>query len=93
MFHLKWSKKFQLIYQVKLSEFKVVKDLGYGIGEEAIRTLKLSPTWIPGSQMGQPVRVLYSLPITIQAEETPKKYKVTKASYQKMDFPPTIFGN
>lgn len=76
-----------------LSEFKIVKDLGYGIGEEAIRTLKLSPAWIPGSQMGQPVRVLYSLPITIQAEETPKKYKVVKGRYQKMDFPPTIFGN
>lgn len=76
-----------------LSEFKIVKDLGYGIGEEAIRTLKLSPVWTPGSQMGQPVRVLYSLPITIQAEETPKKYKVIRASYPKMDFPPTIFGN
>lgn len=76
-----------------LSEFKIVKDLGYGIGEEAIRTLKLSPAWTPGSQMGQPVRVLYSLPITIQSEETPKKYKVINSSYPKIDFPPTIFGN
>ncbi|WP_427871789.1 M56 family metallopeptidase [Flavobacterium sp. MMS24-S5] len=49
-----------------LSEFKVVKDLGYGVAEEATRVLKLSPKWIPGSEHGKPVRVLYTLPITIQ---------------------------
>jgi beta-lactamase regulating signal transducer with metallopeptidase domain len=52
-----------------LSEIKIVKDAGYGIGEEAMRILKLSPKWIPGSQDGKPVRVLYSLPITIQADK------------------------
>lgn len=52
-----------------LSEFKVVKDLGYGLGEEAIRVLKISPKWIPASENGNPVRVMYSLPITIQAEK------------------------
>ena len=52
-----------------LSEFKVVKDLGYGAAEEAIRVLKLSPKWIPATKDGQPVRVHYNLPITIQ---TPK---------------------
>lgn len=49
-----------------LSEFKIIKDLGYGIGEEAIRVIKLSPKWIPGSENGKTVRVEYSLPITIQ---------------------------
>lgn len=76
-----------------LSEFKILKDLGYGIGEEAIKILKLSPAWNPGSEMGKPVRVLYTLPITIQDNETPKKYRVVKGRYQKIDFPPTIFGN
>lgn len=52
-----------------LSEFKIVKDGGYGIGEEAIRVLKLSPKWIPGSIDGKPARVLYSLPITIQTNK------------------------
>ena len=52
-----------------LSEFKIVKDAGYGLGEEAIRILKMSPKWIPGSENGQPVRVLYSLPITIQSQK------------------------
>lgn len=52
-----------------LSEFKIVKDLGYGVAEEAIRVLKLSPKWIPATENGKPIRVSYSLPITIQ---TPK---------------------
>lgn len=76
-----------------LSEFKIVKDLGYGIGDEVIRVLKLSPTWTPGSENGKPVRVLYSLPVTIENNEEPKKYKVINASYPRMDFAPTIFGN
>lgn len=50
-----------------LSEFKVVKDLGYGLGDEAIRVLKLSPKWIPASENGEAVRVMYTLPITIQS--------------------------
>jgi len=49
-----------------LSEFKIVKDLGCGIGNEAIRVIKLSPKWIPGSIDGKPARVLYRMPITIQ---------------------------
>ena len=52
-----------------LSEFKIIKDLGYGVGDEAIRVLKLSPKWSPGTQNGKPVRVLYNLPITIQSAQ------------------------
>lgn len=48
-------------------DVKVIKDLGYGTGAEAIRVLKLSPKWNPGMQYGKPVRVMYSLPITIQS--------------------------
>lgn len=55
-----------------LSEFQVVKDLGFGLGDEAIRVLKLSPKWNPGIQNGQPVRVLYTLPITIQSSKETK---------------------
>ncbi|MFB9078419.1 M56 family metallopeptidase [Flavobacterium procerum] len=49
-----------------LSEFNVVKDLGYGLGDEAMRVLKLSPKWIPATEKGKPVRVMYNLPITLQ---------------------------
>jgi hypothetical protein len=48
-----------------LSRIKVLKDLGNGSGEEAIRVLKKGPHWIPGEQNGQKVRVLHVLPIKI----------------------------
>jgi hypothetical protein len=49
-----------------LTNFKVLRDIGHGTGEEAVRVLKLSPKWIPGEENGKKVRVLYSLPISIQ---------------------------
>lgn len=52
-----------------LTDIKVIRDIGYGTGKEAIRVLKKSPRWSPGIQNGKPVRVLYSLPITIQSAE------------------------
>ena len=48
-----------------LTDIKVMRDVGYGTGAEAIRVLKKSPKWKPGIQNGRPVRVLYSLPISI----------------------------
>jgi protein TonB len=52
-----------------LTDIKVLRDIGYGTGKEAIRVLKSSPKWIPGEQNGKPVRVLYSLPISIESPE------------------------
>lgn len=52
-----------------LTDIKVLRDIGYGTGKEAIRVLKKCPKWTPGEQNGKPVRVLYSLPITIQSAE------------------------
>ena len=52
-----------------LTDIKVLRDIGYGTGAEAIRVLKKCPKWKPGMQNGKPVRVLYSLPITIQSGE------------------------
>nr|WP_315200712.1 M56 family metallopeptidase [uncultured Flavobacterium sp.] len=50
-----------------LSDFKILRDIGYGTGDEAIRILKLCPKWNPGKIDGNPVKVMYSLPITIQS--------------------------
>jgi protein TonB len=52
-----------------LTDIKVVRDIGYGTGKEAIRVLNKCPKWLPGEQNGKKVRVLYSLPITIQSAE------------------------
>lgn len=48
-----------------LSDIKVLKDLGYGTGEEAERVLKDCPKWKPGKIDGKPVRTSYSLPINV----------------------------
>ncbi|SNR94283.1 energy transducer TonB [Flavobacterium sp. ov086] len=49
----------------KIVEPKVVKSLGYGLDEEAIRVITSYENWIPGQQRGVNVRVLYSIPITV----------------------------
>ncbi len=46
-----------------LNDIKIDRGLGYGADEEAIRILKLSPKWTPGTQNGKIVRVKYNLPI------------------------------
>jgi TonB family protein len=49
-----------------LVDFKVIKDLGYGTGEQAIAVLKKSSKWHPGKQHGVPVRVQFTLPLMLQ---------------------------
>lgn len=52
-----------------LTDIKVARDPGYRTKEEAIRVLKACRKWTPGVQNGKKVRVLYSLPITLQASQ------------------------
>ncbi|HKO78726.1 MAG TPA: M56 family metallopeptidase [Flavobacterium sp.] len=67
---LKGSGKVVLTFMVEkdgsLSEFVILKDLGFGAADEVIRVLKLSPKWIPGKENNEIVRVKYSLPIQIE---------------------------
>jgi protein TonB len=51
-----------------LTDIKVLKDAGLGTGEAAIRLLKKSTQWKPGIQNGRPVRVQYTLPISLNLE-------------------------
>lgn len=51
-----------------LTDIKVLRDIGYGTGAEAIRTLKKSKKWNPGIQNGVPVRVRYTLPIAVNVK-------------------------
>jgi TonB family protein len=48
-----------------VDDVKVLRDIGYGTGDEAIRVLINSPKWLPGEQNGQKVRCTFSLPIAI----------------------------
>jgi protein TonB len=46
-----------------ISDVKVLRGIGGGCYEEAVRVVKSMPKWKPGKQRGQPVRVYYTLPI------------------------------
>jgi TonB family protein len=46
-----------------LTEIKAVRSPGEDMAEEALRVLRLSPKWVPGSQYGRPVRVSYTVPV------------------------------
>jgi len=45
-----------------ISNIVIVRGIGSGCDEEAIRVLKLMPKWTPGRQGGRTVRVSYNLP-------------------------------
>ena len=45
---------------------KVVRGLGYGCDEEALRIVKLMPKWEPAEHMNQVVPYLYTLPVTFR---------------------------
>lgn len=48
-----------------LTDFKLLRDLGAGTGEEALRVVKASKKWIPGHEHGIPLRVVYTLPLAL----------------------------
>ena len=49
-----------------LTDVVVIRGIGGGCDEEAIRVVKLSPSWKAGKQRGRPVRVKMVLPITFK---------------------------
>jgi protein TonB len=46
-----------------ISGLEVIKGIGSGCDEEAMRIIRKMPKWYPGSVAGKPVRVLFKLTI------------------------------
>lgn len=46
----------------KINNVQVLRGIGGGCDEEAIRVVQSMPAWKPGKQRGMPVRVQYNLP-------------------------------
>lgn len=46
-----------------ITQVKLVKDIGSGCGQEAMRVVKSMPKWKPGKQRGTAVRSQFTLPI------------------------------
>jgi TonB family protein len=51
-----------------LSDFKVLRGIGYGCDEEALRVVKSMPKWQPGMQRGKAVRVKYLVPVNFKLD-------------------------
>lgn len=49
-----------------ITDVKVLKGIGGGCDEEAVRVLSGAPKWKPGKQRGRPVKVRMQLPIIFQ---------------------------
>ncbi len=51
-----------------VSNINVMRSLGGGCDEEAVRVVKSMPKWKPGKQRGKPVRVSYILPVNFKLQ-------------------------
>ncbi|MBE5320915.1 energy transducer TonB [Pedobacter sp. MR2016-19] len=49
-----------------ITDVSVIKGIGFGCDEEAIKVIKKSPLWKPGKNKGVPVRVRYNMAINFQ---------------------------
>lgn len=46
-----------------ITDIRVLRDIGSGCGEEAIRVVKTMPKWTPAKQRGKTVRQQFNLPV------------------------------
>ena len=56
-----------------VTDAKILRDIGDGCGEEALRVINIlrdqKVQWVPGKQRGQPVKVQYTLPVSFKLQE------------------------
>jgi TonB family protein len=52
-----------------IQHVQILKGIGFGADEEAIRIVKAMPRWKPATQDGKPVRVKYNLPINFSLDK------------------------
>jgi protein TonB len=52
----------------ELTSFEVVRGVGFGLDEEALRASKLMPNWKPGKQGGRAVKVKCVIPVEFKLE-------------------------
>ena len=54
-----------------VNEVKVLRGIGGGCDEEAVRVIKSMPKWEPGKMKGKPVRVSYQIPFNFKLDNAP----------------------
>ena len=75
-----------------VNEVKVLRGIGGGCDEEAVRVVKSMPKWKPGKQKGEPVRVSYMLPINFKLTDDIPMKSVKKTEANKPEMKPNADG-
>lgn len=57
----------------RITDVGVLKGLGYGCDEEAVRVISAMPNWRPGSQSGKPVNVKYNVIVPFGMDDSKPK--------------------
>lgn len=61
--------KFVVEKDGSITSVEVIKGIGAGCDEEAVRVIQNAPSWKPGKQRGKPVRVYMTVPIHFMIRE------------------------
>jgi TonB family protein len=56
----------------RISQAEIIRKVGFGLDEEALRIINNMPNWKPAKQNGKPVALRYNLPIIFKLTETTK---------------------
>jgi protein TonB len=61
---------FQFVVDTKgnITDVKILRGIGGGCDEEALRVIKMMPPWHPGKQNGRTVRVLYNMAVSFKMQ-------------------------
>ncbi len=71
----------------EITDVNLLKGIGFGADEEAIRVVSQMPNWIPGSQRGEAVNVKYNIPINFALEdESTEKPSASQPSVSQNGF-------
>ena len=53
-----------------ITGIKLLRDIGYGCGEEAMRIVRMMPKWTPGKDhLGNIIRIQYNMPIRFEFKQ------------------------
>jgi TonB family protein len=58
-----------------VTDVKILRGVGGGCDEEALRVVQMMPKWEPGTVKGKPVNVQFNLPINFQLDKKDKEKK------------------
>lgn len=75
-----------------VNEVKVMRGIGGGCDEEAVRVIKEMPKWKPGMQKGKPVRVNYMMPIFFKLDDGQPAKSTKNEESSKPDMKPDKNG-